>query len=151
MKLVLWFTTLLVFLLVLLQCREQKPPQHSSMCGAWSMIEGTYIGAGINTVYNQDERICYKLISDEHFAVIEMFKANPESLFFAAVGTYQWTDSTYTEIYEAANDPAKVGQSLTFRSSVKDIYWKISLEQEDMMLNETWERQVKMPLPAAPQ
>ncbi|HPG42031.1 MAG TPA: hypothetical protein PLP19_21975 [bacterium] len=150
MKLFLWFTALLVFLLVLLQC-EQKPPQHSSMCGAWSMIQGTYIGAGINTVYNQDERICYKLISDEHFAVIEMFKANPESLFFAAVGTYKWTDSTYTEIYEAANDPAKVGQSLTFRSSVKDIYWKISLEQEDMMLNETWERQVKMPLPAAPQ
>ncbi|MBN2410066.1 hypothetical protein JXQ31_00145 [candidate division KSB1 bacterium] len=143
MRLHILIIALFIFFLVLLQCQGQK--ERSLMCGTWRMIEGTYEGPGMKVVYDKDERICYKLISEEHFAVIEMFKDNPDSLFFAAVGAYSWDDTSYTEFYEASNDPAKVGESLTFQSSVKGFIWKISLEQESLTLDETWERIVKLP------
>jgi len=143
MRLYVLIIALFVFLFVLLQCQGQK--ERSKMCGTWRMIEGSYEGPGVKVVYDKDERLSYKLISEEHFAVIEMYKANPESLFFAAVGTYTWDDISYTEHYEASNDPAKVGQTLTFQSSVKEFIWKISLEQESLRLEETWEQIEKLP------
>jgi len=143
MRLYILIIALLVIFLVLLQCQGQK--ERSQMCGTWRMIEGTYEGPGLRVVFDKNERICYKIIGEEHFAVIEMFKHNPDSLFFAAVGTYTWDDTSYTEHYAASNDPAKVGESLTFQSSVKSFIWKISLEQEALTLDETWERMVKLP------
>lgn len=123
-----------VLLIFVLGCSTDKP----RVCGTWRMVEGTYVGPDFTVLTNEENRICYKILSDRHFSVIEMYPDNPDSNFFAAVGTYSLTDSVYIERYEASNIPSKMGEEFVFQSQVKDKTWKISLASEDMTLKETW-------------
>jgi len=110
----------------------------TTLCGTWKMIEGNYKGPDFSVVTTEENRICYKILSQNHFSVVEMFTQNPDSQFFAAVGTYTLSDTTYTEHYEASNLPSKTGETLTFHSIVKDNKWTISLKANDLELHETW-------------
>jgi hypothetical protein len=85
-------------------------------------------------------RLCYKILSDDHFAVVEMYKSKPESLFFAAVGQYTLDDTVYTEILEGCNVPAEVGRTNVFHSQIDDNTWRIYMKRQDVELDETWVR-----------
>lgn len=126
--------TFLLMWLLLFSCVSNDP----KVCGTWKMVEGTYIGPDFSVTTTTDNRICYKILSENHFSVIEMFTDNPDSQFFAAVGTYKLSDSTYTEYYEASNLPSKTGETLTFHSVIEDKKWTISLTSDDLRLEETW-------------
>ncbi len=63
-----------------------------------------------------------------------MFTDNPDSQFFAAVGAYKLSDSTYTKYYKASNLPSKTGETLTFHSVLEDKTWTISLTFDDLQL-----------------
>ena len=112
--------------------------EKNRLCGTWRMIEGTYIGPDFSVTTTEEDRICYKIISQNHISVVEMYKANPDSQFFAAVGTYTLSDSTYTEYYEASNLPSKMGEKFEFHSIIEDKKWTIKLETDDLQLEETW-------------
>ncbi len=132
--LAIFFTALL-----LVSCQQKEPNQ---LCGTWRMVNGIYKGPDFTVETNEDKRICYKLISEKNFAVIEMFKSNPESLFFAAVGHYEWDDTSYVEHYEASNVPTKIGETERFTSRLDGDLWHISMKSQDMELEETWRRVV---------
>ncbi len=127
--------------LFITSCNKETP----RVCGTWRMVEGVYEGPDFTVRTNEETRICYKIMGDRHFSVIEMYPDNPDSNFFAAVGTYSLTDSAYTERYEASNIPGKVGEELVFHSELDDKTWKISLESEDMTLHEIWTCVNEMP------
>ena len=127
-----------IFLLIwplLFSCSNKDKTR---LCGTWRMVEGIYSGPDFSVTTTQEERICYKILSENHFSVIEMFKANPDSQFFAAVGTYSLSDSTYTEYYQASNIPSKVGEKFEFHSVIQDNKWTIKLKAKDLQLEETW-------------
>lgn len=129
-RLAIW----LVLACLVFSCSRKKP----NVCGTWRMVEGYYDGPNFQAKTNTDIRICYKIISESHFAVIEMYSDNPDSMFFAAVGSYEIDDSTYTEIYEASNVPTKIGEKMVFQSSIENNTWKIKLNRDDLSLDETW-------------
>ncbi len=130
-----WMLILILLVLIFVGCKEEPK---TTLCGTWRMTVGTYVGPGFSTTSDEKNRISYKILSQKHFAVIEMFHDNPDSQFFAAVGTYAFDDTSYTENYEASNIASKIGQSLRFKSKVKDGKWDIQLKTKDMELNETW-------------
>ena len=82
--------------------------------------------------------MCYKIISENHFAVVEVYADNPDSMFFAAVGAWHLKDSIYTEIYEASNVPTKIGEKMEFHSVISANTWQISSSKDDLSLEETW-------------
>ncbi len=110
------------------------------LCGTWRMISGKYSGPDFEIRENDATRMCYKILSENSFAVIELYPNNPDSLFFAAFGHYEMSDTGYTEIYEASNVPSKIGSRLHFHSRFKDKEWKISLKTAELSLDETWMR-----------
>lgn len=130
--------------LVIPSCQKTKPS--FQVCGTWRMVSGVYITPSMTVHSDGTNRISYKIFSGDHFSVVEMFKNNPDSLFFAAVGTYDLTDSTYTEKYQASNVVAKVGQQLKFKSQISEGVWRIQLKTVDMELDETWECVQKLPV-----
>jgi len=131
-----------ILFFVLIVCSQKQ--EQESLCGTWKMVSGIYKGPDFMVKTDESKRSCYKLLSQDHFAVIEMFKSNPESLFFAAVGSYELIDTSYVENYEACNIPSKVGESEVFFSTVKGDTWRIRMKKEDMELDETWVR-IKKP------
>ena len=135
---------LLIILMVLPGCQRpsgiNRLHLEGPLCGTWLMENATYTGSDLKVTVTSDERTCYKLMSGEHFAVIEMYKANPDSQFFAAVGTYETTDSTYTEYYEASNTPAKVGTKMVFKYELQGDLWTIENQTSGMTMVEHWER-----------
>ena len=129
------FILICLALLTFVQCQREKAP---ALCGTWKMQLGLYNGPDFSTRCDDKNKICYKLISQDHFAVIEMCKQNPDSLFFAAVGTYSLNDSVYTEHYEASNIPSKIGQNLEFQSEFDGNQWIIKTKVDDLYLEEIW-------------
>ena len=119
---------------LILSCSKSR----SDICGTWRMVEGTYVGPDFSVTTDAESRICYKVISDDHFAVVEVYADNPDSMFFAAVGSYKLDDSTYTETYEASNVQTKIGEKMEFQSNLKEKTWKISRIKDDLHLEETW-------------
>ncbi len=138
-------TVSVVLMILLFMSCQPKPGEvmlKGPLCGTWRMIEAQYASGEISGTIDGEERICYKLMSGEHFAVIEMYKANPDSQFFAAVGTYTLGEGTYTEYYEASSSPARVGTHLTFKSEIVENQWTIEIEASERTegyLKETWE------------
>ena len=124
----------ILMLFFLTACNPNTP----RVCGTWRMVTGTYEGPDFTVQTNEENRICYKILGDRHFSVVEMYPDNPDSNFFAAVGTYSLSDSFYTERYEASNIPSKMGEVFVFKSQVEGKTWKISLQSEDLTLEETW-------------
>jgi len=135
-KKALFFTAALLLQLSL-GCQA---PESRNLCGTWRMVQGKYSGPELQVSQDENTRICYKILSEDHFAVIEMFPHNPDSLFFAAVGKYDLKGSVYREHYTASNVSSKVGQTLEFTSEVKGDVWHISLQTVEMTLTETWQR-----------
>ncbi len=133
------FLMLLVPVALLLVGCEKKPTP-GPFCGAWKMISGTYKGPNFTVDSNEENRICYKVLSQDHFAVVEMFKDKPDSLLFTAVGSYTFDDSTYTEYYEATNVPYQTGTKNVFRYKLDGDTWEIHMVSEDMELHEVWKR-----------
>ncbi len=125
----------ILFLMIFFSCTTKN---QLDVCGTWRMVEGVYIGPDFKVTTNAENRICYKILSGDHFAVVEMYAYNPDSMFFAAVGSYTIEDSTYTEIYEASNVPTKIGEKMVFHSVIENKTWKISLKKDDLHLEETW-------------
>ncbi|NOY57970.1 MAG: hypothetical protein GXO75_03420 [Calditrichaeota bacterium] len=130
-----WILSLVLLGLFFAGCKKEDK---TVLCGTWKMTSGKYVGPGFSTTLDETNRISYKILSQNHFAVVEMYHDNPDSQFFSAFGTYNFTDSSYTEHYEACNIPSKVGQSLKFKSKVENGKWIIQLKNEGMELNETW-------------
>jgi len=128
------FVAFILTSFLLFSCAKKE----QNVCGTWKMIEGNYEGPDFSVKTDAEKRICYKILSENHFAVIEMYMDNPDSMFFAAVGTYQLLDSTYIETYEASNVPTKIGEKMEFHSTLHDKTWKISLNKDDLFLEETW-------------
>ncbi len=131
---------IVAFLIFLAACGGEKQVKPGPFCGAWKMIRGTYKGPNFSVQSTEENRICYKVISLDHFAVVEMFKDNPDSMLFTAVGHYQYDDSTYTENYEATNVPFQVGKKNVFRYRLENNRWYLDMKTEDMELHEVWER-----------
>lgn len=121
---------------VFFSCGKKQP----DVCGTWRMAAGTYIGPDFSVTTDAENRICYKVLSGDHFAVVEVYADNPDSMFFAAVGSYEIDDSTFTETYEASNVPTKIGEHLQFQSIIQNETWDISLKKDDLQLQETWVR-----------
>lgn len=137
----LLLVVIILSFVVFISCQEKVNPLN----GAWKMVSGTYEGPEFKVECTGEDRMCYKVISDDHFAVVEICPANPDSNLFTAVGKYNLTESTYTEMYEATNVTYKIGTSLTFNFKLKEdnTLWIIEAKQEEMVLHEIWER-VKM-------
>jgi hypothetical protein len=118
-------------------CQDSR---QTSLCGTWRMTSGEYSGENFSVSENENTRICYKILSPRNFAVIEMFPNNPDSLFFAAFGTYDLSDTAYVEHYTASNVPGQIGETTRFHSEIDGDIWRIRLHQQDMKLRETWQR-----------
>ena len=123
--------------ILLLACQE-VPDQR--LCGTWRMVSGAYKSPDWTIREDENSRMCYKILSQKHFTVIELYPQNPDSLFFAAFGTFELTDTSYVEHYEGSNIPGKIGTSLHFRSKVDGGKWRIFLNTEELKLDETWIR-----------
>ncbi len=130
-----WMLILALLNLFFVACKNEP---NSTLCGTWRMTAGKYVGPGFSTTSSEKNRISYKILSQNHFAVVEMYHDNPDSQFFSAFGTYSFDDTSYTENYEASNIASKVGQSLKFKSKVENGKWIIQLKDEGMELDETW-------------
>lgn len=127
----------LCVLLLLLGCRSKEA---KTIEGTWQMVSGRYITPSDTVICSDESRLCYKLIGANHFSVVEMYRARPDSAFFAAVGRYTLHDSVYTEILEGCSNPNMVGISNVFQSSLLGDTWRIYRENEDGSLDETWKR-----------
>ena len=112
----------------------------TSLEGTWQMVSGTYPTNAGKVVIEGDERLCYKILSADHFAVVEMYRNRPDSLFFAAVGKYSLKNDVYKETLEGCNVSADVGRTNTFESEVTDDSWRIRMTRDDTELDETWVR-----------
>ncbi|HHM23526.1 MAG TPA: DUF4488 domain-containing protein [Bacteroidetes bacterium] len=123
-----------------LSCEKKRQVRPGPFCGAWKMISGTYKGPNFTVQSTEENRLSYKVISQDHFAVVEMFKSNPDSMLFTAVGRYTYDDSTYTEFYEATNVPYQTGTKNIFRYKLEGNRWILDMKTEDMELHEVWER-----------
>ena len=136
--------SLLIFLsyLIFIIAGCQKKPEHGALEGAWKMASGTYIGPSFKVECSEQDRLCYKVISKDHFAVVEVCPANPDSMLFTAVGIYSLSDSVYTEKYEATNVSYKIGTSMNFKYKLEEnqMLWIIDAKEEDMELHEVWQR-----------
>lgn len=119
-------------------CQTQE--RIGPLCGAWKMVSGSYRGPDFQVNCSENDRICYKVLSRDHFAVVEIFPDNPDSMLFTAVGKYHLTDSLYVEEYEATNVPYKTGTSMTFKYKLENSRWIIETREKDMELYEEWER-----------
>jgi hypothetical protein len=137
MKSTFWFAGGLILLLVIAHCGEKE---ETGIKGTWKMISGKYMMPSGSVDLDIDNRLCYKIISDDHFAVVEMYKSNPESLFFAAVGKYTLEGDIYAETLEGCNIAADVGRTNVFHSELSEEGWRITMKREDMELDETWEK-----------
>ena len=67
-----------------------------------------------------------------------MYNERPDSLFFAAVGTYKLTSNKYIEQYDASNVGYQINTSREFDYSLEENRWIISTADKDMKLQETW-------------
>lgn len=134
---VLCFFALLAFL----NCARQS---ETPIEGTWQMVSGTYtdIANTVTITTDESKRFSLKVVGPKHFAVVEMFKENPDSLFFAAVGTYKIKGNKYIETYEASNVGYQVGTSREFEFGVTGGRWKIKSvgSDSDMALDEVWAR-----------
>ena len=130
--------TLFLFLL-LISCKKENV---GTLEGAWKMVSGSYVGPNIQVECNEEDRMCYKVISKDHFAVVQVCPANPDSMFFAAIGRYSFNGSTYIESYEATNVSFRIGTSMTFTSKFEEDQnlWILEAKDQDMELYEVWER-----------
>lgn len=128
--------------LAMLTINGCEQSQEGSLTGTWQMESGTYTDRAMNQtiVTDESERFSLKIMSSKHFAVVEMFKAKPDSLFFATVGTYSITGDKYIERYEASNVGYQVGALREFSYSLEGDRWTISTTEENMDLRETWVR-----------
>lgn len=127
-----------IIVLILASC-QQKPDLFK---GTWIMVEGDYQGPDVRMSTTEENRICYKILSDGHFAVVEMCRAKPDSQFFAAVGRYSFDDSTFTETYDACNVGYKVGSSNRFSYKMEGDRWRLEMHTSEMKLNEVWIRKL---------
>jgi len=111
------FVALLYLLMVSCGKMQERPLQ-----GTWQMTEGIYTTSSGKVIIDGDKRLCYKILGDDHFAVVEMYRSKPDSLFFAAVGQYSVKDTTYTEILEgcnvAADTPSAINAFLVFTNNL---------------------------------
>jgi hypothetical protein len=132
------FSTIFIFLIF--AC--QKEEDNNALTGTWKMVSGSYIGPAIQVECNEEDRMCYKIISRDHFAVVQVCPANPDSMFFAAIGKYSMSDSTYVEEYEATNVSYKIGTSMTFKSTFEEDknLWIVEAKDNEMELHEVWQR-----------
>ena len=112
----------------------------ATLNGAWQMISGRYETPTDTVICSPETRLCYKIISEHHFSVVEMYRAKPDSAFFAAVGRYKVAGDTYTEILEGCSNANMVGDKNVFESNLTGNKWRIYRKTEDSVLDETWVR-----------
>ena len=118
-------------------CQQKNDPFE----GTWIMVTGKYESPELTVISNKEKRTCFKILANGHFGVVEMCKAKPDSNFFAAVGTYSFDDSTYTETYEASNVGYQIGTSLKFKYTLDKNFWRIKMNTKNMKLYEEWMKQ----------
>ena len=137
MKTIILFTVCALLIVSCSKCGDNQ------LCGTWRLVQANYSGPDFELSINENSRICYKILSEQHFSVVEMYPQNPDSFFFAAVGTYSLNDTSYVETYEASNMSAKVGEKVHFHSIVEGDKWRIRGADENLKINETWIRVAK--------
>lgn len=140
MRRIISFITLFLIFILISGCG--KTDTHE-LEGTWVMESGIYTDLGTDQKIEtqKTKRFAIKIISPTHFAVVEMFKDKPDSLFFAAVGTYELTPDKYRETYNASNFGYQVGTSREFDYSLEGNHWSITRSDQDMKLQEVWIRQ----------
>lgn len=131
---------ILACLNILSACSKSEP---SALEGTWRMEACTYIGSEKNNTSESDDitkRFCLKIFGAGHFALVEMFKDNPDSLLFAALGKYQLTHDRYMEKYDASNVGYQTDSWREFEYFLEgDSLITISIS-EDVTLKEVWVR-----------
>ena len=133
------FVIVLVSIVCLvLSCSSVK--ETATLEGTWQMVSGRYETPTNTVICDKDTRLCYKLIGENHFSVVEMYRANPDSAFFAAVGRYTLDDNKYIEILEGCNNANMVGDVNVFESTLTKDEWRIYRKTDDSILDETWIR-----------
>ena len=133
------FVVVLVSIICLtLSCSNVK--ETASLQGTWQMISGKYVTPTNIVECNKETRLCYKLIGEHHFSVVEMYRAKPDSAFFAAVGRFELHGDKYTEILEGCSNSNMVGDENVFESTLEDNKWRIYRKTNDSVLDETWIR-----------
>ena len=110
--------------------------------GTWKMESCAYGGTEHKETTESEkiERFCLKIFSPGHFAVVEMFEDNPDSLFFAAIGRYQLTADKYSEKYDASNVGYQNETWREFDYSLDGDSLTITQSSDDMNLHEVWVR-----------
>ncbi|RMD95427.1 MAG: hypothetical protein D6813_00385 [Calditrichaeota bacterium] len=131
------YVPILLLLFLFFACEKQKTNPFE---GAWKMIKGTYSSDDTKIETTEEQRFCIKIMGPKYFAVVEMFKHNPDSLFFAAVGTYEFTKDKYIEKYTASNVGYQIGSKRTFDYTLENDLWTLTGKEKDMELYEEWMR-----------
>jgi hypothetical protein len=135
MKMLISFVLLTVLFLCFLNC---STPEKNPLEGTWQMVSGKYVTPSTTVECNEKTRLCYKIIGANHFSVVEMYRAKPDSAFFAATGRYKDEGKTYTEILEICSNANMVGISNVFESTLANDTWRIYRKTQDSELDETW-------------
>ena len=135
-------SSILPFVAILMVVNGCSRPASNPLEGTWRMVSGTYknLEEGQRIETEGTRRFSIKIMSPSHFAVVEMFRDKPDSLFFAAVGTYELTRDKYIEKYEASNVGYQVGTSREFDYTLEGDRWTIHTTTEYMELHEVWVR-----------
>ena len=128
---------LLVVFVFFMSCNKSEK---LGLEGTWQMISGVYTDLNTNEriVVDDSTRFSMKILCREHFAVVEMHKENPDSLFFAAVGMYKLTPHKYVERYQASNVGYQINTSRESNSALEEDRWTTQSSDEYMELKETW-------------
>ena len=135
------FVLLAAIVLCFMNCSTTKK---NSLEGTWQMVSGKYVTSSTIVECNDETRLCYKIIGAQHFAVVEMHRAKPDSAFFAATGRFERKGSNSTEVLEICSNANMVGISNVFESTLKGDTWRIYRKTEDEELDETWVRVKKV-------
>ncbi len=120
--------TCLLLLLIstaIVSCRMQVSDTSSKpvITGTWKLLTGTLIEKGDTVVTDYTKNISFiKIINDSHFSFIQhdlnKGKDSSAAVFGAGAGSYQLTDSTYTENLEYCNAREWEGHSFTFTVTI---------------------------------
>ena len=103
---------------------ETKKDMRQPITGTWKLLNGTLIEKGDTTVTDYTNNVSFvKIINDTHFSFLQhdLTKGKDSSaVFVAGGGTYDVTDTSYTEHLEYCSARDWEGHDFSFAISIKD-------------------------------
>lgn len=119
--------TVLVLSLIIGACHspniETSSKPAKPILGTWKLLSGVLIEKGDTTITDYTKDVSFiKIINDTHFAFIQHDLSKGKSakpVFSAGGGSYNFSDSTYTEHLEYCNERAWEDNKFTFTITIR--------------------------------